>query len=263
MKDSLYLSLAEVVLFLQTVDHRSDIRAVLDSAGYSAAVHAEGVALLDRGREVIVEVVEEIQTDTTVMHLVHAAATELEQWVEIARFASRSLHEPERGLLAGRDIHHEDHTLSVIAHALRFLAIARNSEELRGDLGDARALADLLQRGNTLLVKALRLARGSLSPKLRMDEARALADPVNRQTTEWLERVGAIGQRALGNSPVQLGALGLLAAGAAPLGGVAGNVTRHENAQRHAPVDGPSPADPGWSVGRQGRNRLNVGRGFH
>ena len=265
MATPIYESLANAALFVETCAHRESLRGLLLGGGYSDALHAEGAALVKSVQEALDHVTAELKKDKIPGHLVHTAATELEMWHQtVGAFGRRSIGESDTrftDLMAGH-LHGPSHTVTAMAQAMRFMALMRLDKDLRADFGPPRRVEDLLQRGFSLKNKLVRLADDSANPALT--DASERLSPLALQLEAWLEKVRPIAAGALGDRPFELGLVGVVSEGsAAPLGGSASRVTRHQHTSRKAPAGGPSQPAPGWSVGRQNRNGANVGKGYN
>jgi hypothetical protein len=261
MAQAIYAVLSEAVLFIETVEHLSDVRAGLTSAHYNDALHQKGKAAV-RGAMEVIHQAGELQNDSSAVHLVHIAATEVEMWLQASR--SRLLRGTSDASIAetvtGVDLHFHDHPVSVMAQAARLIAVLRNDTELRAQVGSERVVEDVLQRGFALLQKLVRVAEDFVHPE--QTEVDGLFTPAVATLDTWISEAHGVARRAHGESPRRLGLLGVLTDDPLPLGGAAGRVTRHQNAQRPAPTGGPSANAPGWTLGRQGRNAENRGKGY-
>lgn len=263
MKSNLYRTLARIELMRATLEHHEAFMESARAAGYTASMHDAGEEVLGEGLEAIHEVAAELQPDTTVHHLIHTAATEVEQWMEHALFKARSGEAEALTWLRGSDLHHADHTLTVIARAVRMQAFIRQDKALQRAIGEGRPVDDLLQRGNALMTKLARLTQGLVSPSVHAEEAAAIIGPAQQAAEAWLEAAEAATRKAFAAAPQRLGAVGVVGEDALPMGGSGQRIVRHQQSHREAPVPVHSPPDPGWSCGRQGRNVNNSGRGFH
>lgn len=263
MPTPIFISLAEAEVFVETVAHFDEVRQALAAGGYNDATQAQGKAAIKAAYEALEHVAEELQEDKLIGHLVHTAATELEMWLQTARFRARKVlgEGAELDRLMGADLHGHDHTVAVFAQALRFKSVVRLDEGLRARLDDRMSVEDLLQRGKALMIKAVRLAEANAHPDNKDADA-VLAGPV-KGLDAFLKQAHDAASRALAARPELMGLLGFVPDEMGiPLGGTANSVTRHERTFREAPVGGPSRPAPGWSVGRQGRNSQNRGKGY-
>ncbi|MBH24425.1 MAG: hypothetical protein CMH57_08245 [Myxococcales bacterium] len=259
--------MAEAALIVETLDHHDEALAALKRGGYSDSQHHDAESLVEEVSGHVARITGELQHNKTVIHLMHTAATELEIWLQTARFrAGKVVDGDELDTLLGADIHLDNHTVAVLAQAARFIGRVRQDAALREQLCSSRSVQDLLQRGNALRGKLLRLAEGVIRPERDEDleQAEAWLAPARQKLSAWLGAFRPTAVSALEGQPELLGLLGQTSEGAAPLGGTAANVTLHAKAQRaKAPGAQPAPRAPGWSIGRDGgRNKLNVGNGF-
>jgi hypothetical protein len=261
MAATLYPILTEAVLFIETVEHMAEVRSALTAAGYNDGRHQAGLATIDRAMEVVDHAIE-MQNDTSSVHLVHTAATDLEMWIQAtcSRVRRCTNDAALASSVSGADIHFRDHPVSVMAAAQRLLTVLRNDEELRRQLGSARAVDDVLQRGNVLLRKVWRVAEDLVRPE--HTNAAQLIVPAAAEVEAWNTVARDLATCAHAGDPRRLGFIGVLAEGAAPMGGTAGSVIRHAQSSRTPPTGGPAPGTSGWTIGRQGRNAENRGEGY-
>lgn len=261
MASSIFAVLSDAVLFLETVEHLADVRAGLTSAHYNEALHQKGERAVSSAMDAIHRA-SALQNDSSAIHLVHISATEVEMWLQASRSRLRKAtgEAAVAETVTGIDVHFHDHPVSVMAQAGRLLAVLRNDTALRTQLGSERSVEDVLQRGNVLLQKLWRVADDQIRPECT--DADQITTPAVAALGTWIEEARGIARKAHGDSPRRLGLLGVLTEDALPLGGTAGRVTRHKNAQRAAPTGGPSANAPGWTLGRQGRNAENRGNGY-
>ncbi len=263
MATPIFDALAQASLFLDTLGRHSGLRSLLDASGYSQSLHDAGKKAVHDAQEALDSVAHELQDDKIPGHLVHTAVAELEMWQETARARARKAlgDDPRLPILMGDHVHGPSHTATAMARALRFESSLRLDADLRDLFGGARSAEDLLQRGKALLRKLNRLAEDDAHPA--KTDADGLLRAPSAALRAWLDKAQPIAARALAGRPDELGLLGFVPADlGAPLGGTAFNVTRHAQTRREAPVGGPSDPDPSWSVGRQGRNREDVGKGY-
>lgn len=261
MAATIFAVLSDAVLFIETVEHLADVRAGLTSAQYNDAQHQKGKGAVKVAMEAIHRA-SELQNDASAIHLVHTAATELEMWLQAnrARLRRATGSDATSETATGVDIHFHDHPVSVMASAARLIAVLRNDAELRAQVGSQRTVEDVLQRGYALQQKLFRVAEDQVRPE-QTDVESSLASAADG-VEAWLGAARQVAMRAHGESPHRLGLLGVLTDDALALGGAAGRVTRHQRAQRTAPTGGPARNAPGWTLGRQGRNAENRGKGY-
>lgn len=260
----IYHHLAQLTLLTQTVEHHNNLRGLLGGAGYTDPSHLAGLQLLKRACALTAQIHAELQSDRAAIHLVHSSTTELEIWLQTARArARRALRDDDEvELLVGAHLHGSDHTLTVMAQALRFLALARNDEHLRASLGNERSVHDLLLRGATLLKKLTRCAEDAILPE--HTDAQQRVDSLQHELQTWLDGALKAVERGLAGQDRLMGLVGHTPPHAAPLGGASRAVTLHQRAlASQPPSGGPSRPDPSWSTGRQGRNSLNHGKGYN
>lgn len=258
---SIYQNLALVTLFYETSEHHSDLRAALQGAGYTQNTHEAGQKLADQAFELLARLAApDHQNDRSAAHLVHAASGEVEMWLQTVAARARRAGFEQPDLLVGAHLHGHDHAISVMAQARRALGVLRSDEALRRSLGSERSVQDLMLRGHTLLAKLERCANDAVHPD--GSDAKDKTQAQSAELERWLKSAHQAAERAFVGQARAFGMLGVVPMGAAPLGGAAGAVTLHAQAQRPGalPVRAPDPA--GWSVGRQGRNRENPKNGY-
>ncbi len=263
MQAKLYPRLADALLLMQTVAHHSDVRATLSGAGYTESIHNAGQQLTTRVHEALEDIHARLQSDQSALHLIHSSTTELEMWLQSARLRARRvlLNEEEVSVTVGSHLHGPDHTLTVMIQAQRFLSLMRTDTELAASLGNKRSVQDLLQRGFALQQQLWRCADDAANPE--GTDAAQITSGLAHELDTWVQGAYQAAARALHDQPRILGMLGHTPDHlSTPLGGVASHVTRHQRTQGQAPQGGTSPDAPGWSVGRQGRNKLNHGEGY-
>ena len=260
MTQSVYGLLADVFLFVETASHHTDLRSALESAGYSANHHERGHDLVEEALEMVEEVAAEVLHDKTRVHLIHTAATEVEMWIQASRRRLRkAVGEGDHlELITGAGVHGDDHTLAVLAQSRRLQAMLRADEELHVAVGRKRTIEDMYQRGYSLTNKLIKLADSQCAEEI----GTRIAD-VCDQLDDWLTTSRDAAGSAFGDDTTKMAALGWVPPGSGvALGGTAWSATRHERAQHEGDITGPAQPAPGWSIGRQGRNSLNHGKGY-
>ncbi len=162
-------------------------------------------------------------------------------------------------------MHGHNHTVTVVAQALRIIAMVRTEPRIHEKMGKGRSVTDLIIRGWTLLFKVFRNGQILIAPSSAGDPNAALFDEIEAQHAAMVDWITALGQATakMKGEPGLLGELGYVPEGVGlPLGGTSYGVPLHQRAQR---AELPDPTDqrpdPGWSAGRQGRNRENLGAG--
>ncbi|MBA2664385.1 MAG: hypothetical protein H0U74_19000 [Bradymonadaceae bacterium] len=267
MSATYYHLLGRVVLAVHAGHGQLDVREALSKAGLTKDVVERGRKLAEEGEALITRRLEEQGEDRTVEHGLHAAVDELEMWAQTARFRLKAAV-TDTALLEqvfDKHLHAHEHTLTAIARALRILSMIRASKEIQEALGDVRATHDLLVRGWTLLKKVLKYTDMRLGPAPASDKDGAVFKDLARHSLSmesWLEGV-ATSAKKLSDKPILLGLVGYIPEGVGlPLGGGSFAVVLHEQARRTPPDPTDARATSGWSIGRQGRNRENLGKGF-
>jgi hypothetical protein len=261
--------LGHVFLATEACEHHSSIADALAKAGFDKSKIKSGTALAERGQELIDRKLEEGGEDRIVEHSVHNAADEVEMWHQSTSFLLKKGVDDgsllEKAL--GKHIHAEDHTVTVVAKSLRTIAMIRVEPTLQEALGGGQKTKDQIIRGFTLLTKLFRNGNLMMSPGSAGDTDAEVFDEIAEQVEKMSDWVSELGRATdnMGTDQVSiLGEVGYVPEGIGlPLGGTAYDVPLHEKAQRSTP---PDPDDvkpaPGWSIGRQGQNRENLGEGW-
>ncbi len=197
-------------------------------------------------------------------HNVHVAGAEVEMWAQTVQHLLKKKLEPEQLQIAmGKKIHTHNHTVTIVAQALRLLAMLRTDPKIQGALGDERKVRDIGTRGWSLLHRLL------TSVGVRFTSSVPASEPLVAEMDAFAKRVQKIidalhtpaRQVGQGNLPL-LGLLGLIPDGLGiPVGGTAFNVVLHERGQGSVPNLADKRPTSGWSIGRQGRNSENLGNG--
>jgi hypothetical protein len=120
----------------------------------------------------------------------------------------------------------------------------------------------LIVRGNTLLRKVLSYTATRLAPT---SSAKIFSELAGQQDEmlRWIEEKLAPAARAIKDRPDALGLIGYLPDGVGlPLGGTSFAVPLHQFAKTDAPDPADARTTSGWSIGRQGGNSENLGKGF-
>lgn len=197
-------------------------------------------------------------------HSVHLAVSELEMWGQTARAILRTkLAADVLATVAGESIHASDHTTTAVARAYRVLAMLRTDEKVQACFRDDRQLHDLAQRGWALLKKVFK----TCSTRLEADspEGQAAAAEIHAHQTKlvaWLQKLDAAAAKLETHAHL-LGLLGYVPDGIGrPIGGTSFGVVLHEKSQGHVPDPAGKKPTSGWSIGRQGRNKENLGKGW-
>jgi hypothetical protein len=253
--------LADVLLFVETAEESPEARRALSGAGYSDAHHKAGHDLVELGLETAFDVAATVGTDTTLIHLIHLAATEVEMWqgavgTKVAAALGEALP-----FVMGSDLHSGDHTLAVIARGKRALGMLQTHPGMREALGSQRKVEDQFQRGNVLVNRLVKLSDQQTDLEGKRVE-RPVLPGMCTKLGSWLQTSRDMANKAFGSLPELHGAVGHVPAGlGGDCGGASKGAVRHQRAIRQAPAGEVTQA-PGWGVGRQGRNKENVGGGY-
>ena len=244
------------------------LAAELQGAGLSAAYLKQGLDLHADAEALLSRMSAESPENKTLEHNIHAAAMELEMWLQTVKFRGRKagkrtdFSEGLVKLLIGSDLHAHDHHISVAAQALRAVGYLRvlKPEHVSAFERDG-SLRDLIMRGNTLTKKLYKVADNFVTPSSMVPRSHpifAQFDALNAQMSAWLLQLFEASQRI--TEVRTLGIIGFVPHDRGlPVGGAAFNVTLHERGQGAPPVPGTAERTSGWSVGRQG-NKENLGR---
>ncbi len=262
-----YHLLGHVFVAVHACHSQADAREMLSKAGFGKDLVERGRKLVEEGEALVTRRLDEEGEDRTIEHGLHIAVSELEMWLRSAEFlVKRKLDNAQLIELAfGHDLHAEEHTLTAIARAIRALSLIRTRSDIQETLGNPRAAHDVVVTGWALLNKVfkytkMRLVAGPLSDENGTVFA-ALAQHEAAMRT-WVLELQAASEN-MKDKPKILGYIGFLPAGVGlPMGGAAYDVVLHEQARRAAPNPADAKPTSGWSVGRQGRNRENLGKGF-
>lgn len=260
--------LGHIFVAVEAYEQRASLASVMDNAGFGADQIDEGRALLARGEELIDRKADEVGDDRIYEHNLHKAADEVEMWKSTAAFRLKKALDDESLVddVLGRELHADNHTVTVVGQSLRLIAMVRTHADIHEQLGSPRQVKDLLVRGWVLLEKLFKNGDILMSPGSAGDpDAPVLGDIMAHRVAmfDWLAQLGQAAA-SLADDPGQLGYIGYVPEGVGlPLGGTAYSVPLHEKAQREdlPDMDDLRP-DPGWSAGRQGRNRENLGSGW-
>ena len=260
--------MGQIFVAVEAWDSLPDVRETMSKVGGLTKDQVEkGRELVKAGESLVERSVSEGGEDRIGGHNLHVAVGEVEIWLQTVKAALRSRVEDqaviERALEHG--LHAHDHTVTVMASALRTLGVLRTDAIIGQAYADrSRSLHDLVVRGQTFLSRA-----GDCGDVLLAPRTKVKADPIGAELLalrvrmeKWLEDLDRAAGKA-SDSPEILGLLGYLPVGVGrPGGGTSFAVPLHQRAQRAAPDPAQEGSSSGWSIGRQGRNRENLGKGF-
>ncbi|MEZ4460549.1 MAG: hypothetical protein R3E66_12655 [bacterium] len=197
-------------------------------------------------------------------HSVHLAVSELEMWAQTAKAILRTkLAADVIATAMGAHIHATDHTTTAIAQAYRLLAMLRTDEKVQGCFKNERQLHDVSQRGWALLKKLFATCNTRLDAETQKGQAVAAeVEAYTAKLQQWVEKLAAAAPK-LSTHAHLLGLLGYVPEGVGrPIGGTAFDVVLHERGQGQVPDPAGQKPTSGWSIGRQGRNNENLGKGW-
>ncbi len=264
---SYYHLLGHVFVAVHACHSQADAREMLGKVGFGKDLVERGRKLVEEGESLVTRRLDEEGEDRTIEHGLHVAVAELEMWLRSAEYlVKRKLDNAQLlELVFGHDLHAEDHTLTALARGIRALSLIRTRPDIQETLGSVRAGHDLVVTGWALLNKVLKYTKMRLAPGPLSDENGAVFAALAQHEAAmraWVLELKAATEK-MTDKPKMLGYIGFLPAGVGlPMGGAAYDVVLHQQARRAAPNPADAQPTSGWSVGRQGRNRENLGKGF-
>lgn len=268
MRSTYYHLLGQIVVAVESCEQNSSLAGALQKARFGKDQLSQGRKLAQSGQKLITRKAEEAFEDRIYEHNMHYSAAEAEMWQSTISFLlKKSLDDPTLvGRAMGTSVHATDHNITVIAQVLRTLGVLRTDPRVHEALGGEHKVHDQLNRGFAMIGKIFR--NGNII--MRPSSAGPADNPIFAEITaqrsamvQWVRELGAASAK-LSDSPLLLGELGYVPEGVGlEMGGNAFNVPLHERGQRDElpELDNLKP-DPGWSIGRQGRNNENMGEGF-
>ena len=261
-----YRLLGHCVVAAHALPEGSELPQALAKAGLPKTDITRVGELAEKAEELVEEKLDAVGEDRIHEHGVHAHVEELEMWMQTVRFRLRKAIDDDARIaqITGAHIHAEEHVATAAARALRAIASLRVDEEVTDALGTRQTVRDLLMRGQSLLAKVFKATEIRLAPEDDRDaEVFERLEAHRTAMTDWLLAVDAAARKVPAKDSRLLGRLGYVPEDVGiPVGGSSYAVVLHERGQTDPPD--PSEAKPctGWSVGRQGRNRENLGKGF-
>lgn len=260
-----YGLLGQIFIAASTWESLPDVREAMSKAGLTKDQVEQGRKLVAEGEGLVARRDLEGAEDRIAGHNLTQALAELDMWRQTVASALRSKVKSEGAM--ERAIKHgffaQDQTVTAIAAAFRALGVLRTDDEI-GEALDARFLHDLIVRGRTLLSKALMSGEVYLTDRSLGEELPVFGEirAHGQKLEAWIEELAQAAAKVEGQ-PHILGLLGYLPDGVGrPDGGTSFAVPLHERAQRAAPDPTKKGSESGWSIGRQGRNKENLGGGF-
>lgn len=262
-----YRLLGQIFCAVQTWDEIPDVKEVMSKVGMTKDEIDDGRRLVEEGEQLVERRLEEAGGDRIAGHGVHQAAAELDMWVQTVRVQLRDrVDDPEvLELAVDHGLHSHDHTTTVIAGAFRTLGVLRTDPRIEEAYDRRRSLHDLIVRGQTLLAKLFDCTDVMVEDRStgrRTDVFETLRKH-HRQMDNWMVELSRCAENVK-EHPQVLGLIGYLPDDVGlPAGGTSFAVPRHKRAQHDEPPDPDEQGSTsGWSAGRQGRNRENLGGGF-
>lgn len=267
MAQSYLLLLAHAVTAVHAAKESGDLGAALAKANFGKERIAEGDKLAHDAEALIARKVETIGEDRTREHAMHAAVQELEMWMQTVTFLVKKAVEEESAveLVLARSLHAHDHGVTVVAQALRMQAMLRCDDRVYERLGGPAKTREMVNRGHALLTKVLRASDIRLAPEGSEADLAIFGelDAAHARLQGWVADLARAAEGAAAKDKRLVGRLGLVPDGVGiPAGGSSYAVTLHERGQTDAPDPNGVRDCPGWSIGRQGRNRENLGKGW-
>jgi len=264
-----YLQLVgHTFLAAHTAERNSAVREALEEAGLGSGELSTGRELADGAVELFDRRGEEVVDERITHHEVHAHGEEVDMWMQTAEVRLKDSLQDDRLLakVLGYDIHCDEHAVEVVARALRMIGMIRTDETIHEHLGTGRSTRDLLTRGNTMLRKLVDTCEKYLSPSHAGDPGAGVFDDLEDShdaLTEWVHDFDDVVDE-LEERPDLLGELGYVPDDVGvPVGGTGYSITLHERSRREPPTPGSDEGrDPSWTIGRQGRNNENMGKGW-
>lgn len=266
MRVPFYRLMGQIFVAAATWESVPDVREALSKAGLTKDQVDAGLRLVAEGEALIARRDLEGVEDWAATQTLNKGLAELDMWQQTVASALRSKGgSPE---VMERAIKHglvaKDQTVSTVASAIRTLGVLRTDAEV-GAAFDERTLHDLIVRGRTILARTI-----SSGAVYLQDRSRGEGPAVYRDLEAHSEKMQAWVSEQLGQAaakvkaqPEILGLVGYLPDGVGrPDGGTSFAVPLHQRAQREAPDPSQEGSRSGWSIGRQGRNKENLGGGF-
>ncbi|MFB6263943.1 MAG: hypothetical protein ABEL76_10025 [Bradymonadaceae bacterium] len=260
--------LGHVYLAVHSYDQSSEVASAVDGVAEPSLDLERGGELLERGLELPDRRLQEAEDDRITEHNLHSSASEVEMWLQTTRFEiKQAVDDPGvRAKTFGVGIEVEDHVVEVVARAVRMISMIRTNGTLHDQYGTGRKVKDTLIRGNNLLKMVLKDGDDLMRPGSAEDPDAEVFEDIRRSKRELIEWVDRLAETAdkLRDRPEVLGELGYVPEGVGlPVGGTGYGITLHERSHRNPPdPDEKEDPDPGWTIGRQGRNSENMGKGW-
>lgn len=260
-----YRLMGQIFVAASTWDSLPDVREAMSKAGLTKDQVEAGRKLVAAGEALVTRRDLEGPVDWSASHNLNQALAELDMWIQTVASALRSRVKSDEAM--ERVIKHglvaQDHTVTTVAGAIRALGVLRTSKEIEEALGE-RYIHDLIVRGRTLLAKVITSGTVYLTDRSIGDGLAVYKDiqAHGLKMEAWLQELARAAEKVK-DKPEILGLVGYLPDGVGrPDGGTSFAVPLHKRAQREAPDPTEKGSRSGWSIGRQGRNKENLGGGF-
>ncbi len=261
-----YQLLGHVLVASHTAHDYKDIADDLSKAGFGESKVNAGLELAKAAEALVEKKLHQSPDDKNLEHSIHAAATEVEMWMQTVKFRARKggLDAELVDDIQGHEIHGDKHTATVVAQASRVIGMLRTlGEESRDKIGPMQSVHDMLIRGNTLQKKLCKTAGYMMRPSSMAPASMPIFGEIRALETKMSQWLDGLDQAAHKVEDLDtLGMLGFVPHGMGmPVGGASFDVLRHERAKTTAPSAAEAVTTSGWSVGRQG-NKENIGDGW-
>lgn len=259
--------MGQLFVAVETWDTVPDVREKMSKVGGLTKDQVEkGRELVRAGEELVERAVAEGGENRIALHNLHVAVGELETWFQTIKAGLRGRDVPAEVIdtALDHDLHAHDHAVTATAMALRCLGVLRTDARIEAAYeGRMRSLNDQVMLGQTLMAKAADCGDILLATRTGVsDEPVGVELEAHRSAMiQWVEALKMAAAKV--GEPALLGLVGYLPDGVGrPAGGASFAVPLHQRAQREAPDPSLAGNGSGWSIGRQGRNRENLGKGF-
>ncbi len=262
-----YRLLGQLFVAAKSWEMLPDVKEAMSQEGITRDDVDEALSLVEKGESLVQQRRDLAGGDRIAVHAIHTGAEELEMWFQTVKMSLRSKvgSDDVMNLAVDHHIHSPDHTTTVVAGTLRTQGVLRTNDEIAEGYGARRqSLRDLIMRGQTLFAKLMLTTEDLTGDTVtsRSSDIFAKMEEHRQDMAQWLSKVSRAAE-ALRDRPEVLGLVGYLPEGVGiPSGGGSFAVPLHKRAQREAPDPSEKGSTSGWSIGRQGRNRENLGGGF-
>lgn len=261
-----YRLMGQIFVASKTWHSIPDVRETMSKVGLTKDKVDRGLELVDTGEQLVARRRDEAGGDRIAFHSVHQAANEVEMWLQTAKFNLRDRIDDEAVMerAVNHGLHSHDHTVTVIAGTLRTLGVLRTEPAIEEAFSRTQSLHDLIVRGQTLVAKLLDCTEVFVADAATARPSEVFSQLRDHQRTmdDWVVDFARACENVK-DQPRILGLTGYLPEGVGlPAGGTSFAVPLHKRAKREAPDPDEAGSTSGWSVGRQGRNRENLGAGF-